>query len=226
MVPAVDGLEPEPAGAVEVFGEHLDRARQFVVALSTTAVERGLIGPREVPRLWARHVLNCAVVAELVPTGSRIADIGSGAGLPGLALAIARPDLRVTLVEPLQRRVIWLEETVADLGLGHTVEVRRCRAEELAGADFDVATARAVAALGSLVGWTAPAVRVGGAILALKGRNAEQELDEADAVLSRYGVTGGEVLECGGSLLEVATRVVCLRVGQRTPPRRGRGRRR
>lgn len=225
---AADQLEREPAAAAAVFGDRLDAARRFVLALAGTAVERGLIGPREVPRLWTRHVLNCAVVAELIPQGHRVADVGSGAGLPGVALAIARPDLDVTLIEPLQRRVAWLDETVVDLGLT-SVRVHRGRAEEMAGLGVDTATARAVAGLDTLARWCVPLVRPRGQVLAIKGRSAEGELARTREVLDGLGVEDARIATCGEDVLEEPTRVVVLSIAERSPVRSGRtsgGRRR
>lgn len=156
---------------------------RFVDLLSVEGVQRGLIGPREVPRLWSRHVLNCAVLAPLFPDASSVVDVGSGAGLPGLVVAIARPDLEVTLVEPLLRRTVFLAEVVEGLGL-RNVEVVRCRAEELHGRrTFTSVTARAVAPLGRLVTWAWPLVRPGGELVAIKGAGAEAEVVEARPAL-------------------------------------------
>ena len=129
-----------------MFGsERLPLAEQFAELLATEGTLRGLIGPREVPRLWERHLVSCAVLGELVPTDATVCDIGSGAGLPGIVLAIARPDLTVTLVEPLLRRTTFLEEVAADLELS-SIEVIRGRADVLHGQrQFDVVTSRAVA---------------------------------------------------------------------------------
>jgi 16S rRNA (guanine527-N7)-methyltransferase len=208
-------LEPaDPAVLDAVFGERVGLARRFAVHLATSGVERGLIGPREVPRLWTRHVLNCAVLGELVPEGASVVDVGSGAGLPGVALAVARPDLDVTLVEPLERRTVWLEEVVADLGL--PVRVVRARAEEVVGSvTGQVVTARAVAALDRLARWTLPLVAPGGQVLAIKGRSAAEELAAASPALRRAGVVEHEVLTCGGAVLEVPTTVVRLVPGTR-----------
>jgi 16S rRNA (guanine527-N7)-methyltransferase len=194
--------------AARVFGEHLPLAEAFAGHLATSAVQRGLIGPREVPRLWERHILNCAVVGELVPTGAGVVDVGSGAGLPGLALAVARPDLRVVLVEPLQRRVDWLSEVVQDLGL-QSVEVRRARAEELRGVvQADMVTARAVAALPRLAAWCLPLVHEAGALLALKGRSAAEELTASVRELRAAGAIRWEVVTAGAGLLPEPTTVV------------------
>jgi 16S rRNA (guanine527-N7)-methyltransferase len=160
-----------------VFGSRLETAERYVDLLSTAGIDRGLLGPREIPRLWERHVLNCAVLTDLVPPGASVADIGSGAGLPGLVAAIRRPDLTVTLVEPLLRRTTFLEEVVAELGLGNVV-VHRGRAQDLpAPVGFDVVTSRAVAPLDRLLEWCLPLVSAGGAVLAIKGRSAQAEID-------------------------------------------------
>ncbi|MBA4607492.1 16S rRNA (guanine(527)-N(7))-methyltransferase RsmG [Aeromicrobium sp. Marseille-Q0843] len=167
-----------------VFGERLSLAERYAELLATSGVERGLIGPREVDRLWERHLFNCAAPVPRVPEGARVADVGSGAGLPGLVWAIARPDLHVTLIEPLLRRTTWLEEVVADLGLGAQVTVLRARAEEV-DETFDVVTSRAVAALDKLARWCMPLVKPGGLMLALKGRSAAEEVETARATLAR-----------------------------------------
>lgn len=190
-----------------LFGDRFPLALRFAEHLATTGTERGLIGPREVPRLWERHLLNCAVVAELVPPGSLVADVGSGAGLPGLVLAIARPDLRMTLVEPLLRRTVWLGEVVDDLGLD-TVTVYRGRAEEWPGPRFPVVTARAVAELGRLWGWCGPMLEADGRLLALKGESAEEELATVRDELP--GLERASVHRCGQGRLEPATVVVEL----------------
>lgn len=213
-----------------VFGDRSGLAARFVGHLAGSGVERGLVGPREVPRMWERHVLNCAVVAELVPVGATVVDVGSGAGLPGLAMAIARPDVTVTLLEPLLRRVEWLDEVVADLEL-QRVEVLRGRAEEVAGTRlWDVATARAVAPLRALAGLCLPLVRPGGQLLALKGRSVAEELEESSAALRRGGARSWEIRQCGGSLLAEPTTVVAVTAGgagaasAATRPRRSLGR--
>lgn len=215
-----------------VFGEGLPRARGFAALLAEQGVARGLIGPREVERLWERHLLNSAVLAELLPRNSRVVDVGSGAGLPGIPLAIARPDLELVLLEPMARRVEWLREVITELEL--TTEVVRGRAEEepvrerLGGQD--VVTARAVAPLGRLASWCLPLVRPGGQLLALKGSSAAEELDRDAQAISSAG--GGEhrVVSCGDGVLEVPTTVVEV---QRTSgprpaggPRKAAGRRR
>ncbi|MGH3292105.1 MAG: 16S rRNA (guanine(527)-N(7))-methyltransferase RsmG [Trebonia sp.] len=207
-VPA-DGPE-----AAEVFGAALDQARRYAELLATDGVTRGLIGPRETERLWDRHLLNCAVVAELMPERGVLVDIGSGAGLPGVVLAMMRPSLRVVLLEPLLRRSVFLEECVAELGLSNAT-VLRARAEEKAAAHIgaDIATARAVAPLDRLVGWAAPLLRPGGELLALKGQSASEEIAAAQPVLSRLGVRSAEVLQAGHGRVVMATTVVRVVMG-------------
>lgn len=187
-----------------MFGDRLPLAERYVDVLASVGVERGLIGPREAPRLWERHVLNCAVVVPRVPVGASVADVGSGAGLPGLVWAIARPDLEVTLIEPLLRRTVFLEEAVATLGLEH-VTVLRSRAEDV-GKQFDVVTARAVAPLEKLAAWCLPLVRPGGVLLALKGRTAEEEVASSRVSLHKMGATDIVVSSHGD--LQVPTTVV------------------
>ena len=178
--------------------ERLALAERYVEALATAGVERGLIGPREAPRLWERHVLNCLAVSGAIPAGATVADLGSGAGLPGLVLAIGRPDLTVTLVEPLQRRTVFLDEVVADLGLTQ-VRVLRGRAEELHGREqFDVVTARALAPLERLLGWAMPLVLPAGVLLAMKGRSAQDEVRTSAAECRRLRCAPPEVIEATG----------------------------
>lgn len=194
--------------ATAIFGDRLPLAQRYVEHLATTGIERGLIGPREVPRLWVRHVLNCAAVQEYIAEGASVADVGSGAGLPGLCLAIARPDLAITLIEPLERRVIWLHEVVEDLGL-ENVKILRSRAEQAIGqVDADVVTARAVSALVGLVDITLPILRGTGELLALKGRSAREEIKKAKKKLNRYGARETEILTAGEGLLDEPTTVV------------------
>jgi 16S rRNA (guanine527-N7)-methyltransferase len=203
-----------PAGAASVFGGALDQARRYAELLATDGVTRGLIGPRETERLWDRHLLNCAVVTELLPDYGRMVDIGSGAGLPGIVLAMLRPSLEVTLLEPLLRRAVFLEECVADLGLANAT-VLRARAEDKDAAQLraDIATARAVAPLGRLAGWAARLLRPGGQLLAIKGQSAEAELAAAAPVLSRLGVRSAEVLQAGDGRVVSATTVVRVVMG-------------
>ena len=204
---------PELAGSTlvaadQIFGDRLPLAERYVEHLATSGIERGLIGPREVPRLWERHVLNCAVVEEFIEDGARVADVGSGAGLPGLCLAIARPDLKLTLIEPLERRIIWLTEVVDDLGLDN-VEILRSRAEQAVGQiEADYVTARAVSALVGLLDITLPILRGTGQLLALKGRSAADEITKAKKKLNKYGARETEILVAGETLLEEPTTVV------------------
>ena len=199
-------LIPPPAAAA-VFGPALGVAEAFARILATRGVEQGLIGPREVPRLWDRHLMNCAVVAELIGERDRtLVDIGSGAGLPGIVLAMLRPGLSVTLLEPMERRCRFLSECVAELGLGNAA-VRRGRAEETA-LRADVATARAVAPLDRLAELAAGVVRPGGMVLAIKGRTAADELRKARPVLRRIGARGAEVVRAGQGKVDPATTVV------------------
>ncbi|MQS13193.1 16S rRNA (guanine(527)-N(7))-methyltransferase RsmG [Streptomyces kaniharaensis] len=203
-----------PAVAREVFGDRFDAAVRYTELLATAGVQRGLIGPREVPRLWDRHVLNCAVLAELLPPGSTLCDVGSGAGLPGIPVALARPDVSVTLLEPLLRRTTFLEEVVRELGL-ENVTVLRGRAEEMVGKlAVDVVTARAVAPLDRLAGWGLPLLRPHGQMLALKGDSAEQELADSRAGLTKLGAVEWSVISVGEGTLETSTRVVQVKAGE------------
>src|SRR5687768_3453683 len=163
--------------AERLFGSRLPMAQQFADLLATAGVVRGLIGPREAPRLWERHLLNCAAVAELISPAATVIDVGSGAGLPGIVLAVARPDISVILVEPLARRTAFLDEAVSLLGLADQVTVERGRAEEFVGRlSAEVVTARAVAPLDRLAGWCLPLTTLGGRLLALKGMTAADEV--------------------------------------------------
>ena len=227
---------PAPDVARGVFrSERLPLAERYAAWLADAGVVRGLIGPREVPRLWERHLLNCAVVSEVLPAGASVADIGSGAGLPGVVLAIARPDLRLTLVEPLLRRTRFLEEVAADLELGN-VEVVRGRADALHGKrTFDVVTSRAVAPLERLLGWSMPLVAPAGAMVAMKGGSAEDEIAAAASALIRLGCAPPETVRLGAasgieptSVVRVAwadPAKVSLRLAQQTAhgSRKGRG---
>jgi 16S rRNA (guanine527-N7)-methyltransferase len=210
-----------PPEAAEVFGPAADRAAQYARLLATDGTVRGLIGPREVPRLWDRHLLNSAAIASLVPADARVVDVGSGAGLPGIPLALVRPDLTVTLLEPLARRVAFLVECVNRLGL-ECVTVVRGRAEEgpvrreLGGAD--VVTARAVAPLDKLAGWCLPLLRPGGLLLAMKGSTAAEELAAAGPLADAAGAI---VTEAGNP---PATVIVVTRGTVRATARGGRAR--
>jgi 16S rRNA (guanine527-N7)-methyltransferase len=197
--------------------ERLPVVEQYARLLSTDGVLRGLIGPREAPRLWDRHLVNCALLGELIPDSATVCDIGSGAGLPGLVLAIARPDLRMTLVEPLLRRTTFLHEVTTVLGLTN-VEVVRGRAEELHGQrTFDVVTSRAVAPLGRLLGWSMPLVAPTGALVAMKGSSVADEIEAASDELAAWGCAEPEVLLLGEGLPVSPT--VALRVAWADPAR-------
>ena len=214
----------EPASASAVFGPALDVAREYAALLTGAAVERGLIGPAEAGRIWERHLLNSAVVADLVPERCTLADLGSGAGLPGVVLAIMRPLAMVTLVEPMARRTAFLEECVGRLGLGN-VRVRRGRAEDLAGqVEADIVTARAVASLDRLAGLAAGLARPGGTVLAIKGASAAAELGRAMPELRRIGASGVELLRVGEGVLDQPTTVVRFTTATRSRDR-GAGRR-
>lgn len=217
-------LPEAPAAARAIFpGEAMERVRTFAEILAGPGVIRGLLGPREVPRIWDRHLLNCAVVAEAVPPDAALVDIGSGAGLPGLVLAIVRPDVRVTLLEPLLRRTTFLSECVETLRLDN-VEVLRGRAEELARKRvFDVATARAVAPLDRLLTWSMPLLREGGELLAMKGERAAEEIEAAKAQVKSSGARSVELVTVGRGRVEPPATLVRVVAGR--PPVAG-GRRR
>ena len=200
-----------------MFATSLSVVERYAALLADDGVERGLIGPRETPRLWERHLLNCGLLADGIPPGVTVCDVGSGAGLPGLVLAIRRSDLTVTLVEPLQRRATFLGEAVAALGLPN-VEVRRARAEQLHGrVDFEVVTSRAVAPLGRLAEWSLPLVRRGGFLLAMKGRTAHEELAAAAPTLRRLGAGATTVEQYGGDVTDPPTTAIRVEVGRSTP---------
>ena len=215
-------VPPPPEVARQVFGEALAAVLAYAELLAGPGVVRGLIGPREVARLWERHLLNCAVMAELVPPGAAVDDVGSGAGLPGIVLALCRPDLKVTLVEPLLRRTVFLEEVVSQLGLGNVAVVRQ-RAEERArtGPSADVVTARAVAPLDRLAGWCLPLLKDDGVLLAVKGATAAEELRASAAAILAAGGRDSEVVVVGLGLVDPPTTVVRIRrsVPSATPRR-------
>ena len=201
-----------PASAARAaFGDRLALAEAYAELLVTDGVVRGLIGPREAPRIWERHLINCAVVSEKIRIGASVVDVGSGAGLPGIVLAVARPDLSITLVEPLARRTAFLSEAVTALGLEKTVTVVRGRAEDVANGSFvgaDVVTARAVAPLDRLAGWCLPLTAIGGRLLALKGASAADEVAEHREAIARLGGSDPVVRLCGAGLIDPPTTVV------------------
>lgn len=199
-----------PAGAV-VFGERLPLAEAYADLLAGSGTERGLIGPREADRLWDRHLLNSAVVTELIPDGASVVDVGSGAGLPGIPMALARPDLRLELVEPLLRRTTWLDEVVAELGLADQVTVTRGKVAVIGRRAVDVVTARAVAPLERLLPMCMPLLAPGGVLLALKGSSAEDEVAAVHDRLRRWKVASLDVARCGRGVLAEETTVVVAR---------------
>lgn len=189
----MSSLVVEPGVSRAILGAGFDRCEAFAELLHEHGEERGLIGPRELDRIWVRHVLNSAAVARFLPEYGTVADVGSGAGLPGVVLAAMRPELRFTLVEPMERRVAWLELVCSELELDN-VEIRQLQAQELhTKARFTVVTARAVAALDKLVRWTWPLVEPGGAVLAMKGARVDAEIEAAGGTLRRLGVASTEV---------------------------------
>lgn len=208
-------LPPAPEQAREVFGDRFADAVRYAELLAEAGVQRGLIGPREVPRLWERHLLNCAVLSEVVPEGVTVCDVGSGAGLPGIPLALVREDLKITLLEPLLRRTTFLTEVVELLGLDH-VTVVRGRAEEVMGTlpPVHVVTARAVAPLDRLATWGIPLLRPYGEMLALKGDTAEEELKSAATALSKLGAVETSVLHVGEGVVDPLSTVVRVEVGE------------
>jgi 16S rRNA (guanine527-N7)-methyltransferase len=199
-------LEDEPQSASQIFGDRIDLARDYARALVRDGDVLGLLGPREMPRLWSRHILNSAVVAELVTPGKSIGDIGSGAGLPGIPMAIALPDNHFTLIEPMERRSDWLMQMVTELGLDN-VTVLRARAEEV-GEVFDITTARAVSALPKLLRMCIPLTRHGGEVLALKGSKAAVEIEESKKLQKKFGISSFEILHTGVDFLPEPTLVV------------------
>ena len=193
--------------------------QRYADILAGEGVDHGLIGPREVPRLWSRHLLNSAVVVDpasgLVGLNATVADVGSGAGLPGVVWALARPDLRVTLIEPLLRRANFLTQAVENLGIADRVSVLRGRGEEVKAVwgTFDVVTARAVAPLGKLLGWTIPLLREGGRLVTLKGQSAAEEIESASAEITHFRLTDVRVVQVGSPWVEPATTVVTAHLG-------------
>ncbi|WP_120004027.1 16S rRNA (guanine(527)-N(7))-methyltransferase RsmG [Nesterenkonia muleiensis] len=208
-VPALNDAERQAADVL--FGDRLRQAVKYVEHLCTTGISHGLLGPREVPRIWGRHVLNCAVLGPELPAGGTVADVGSGAGLPGLALALVRDDVEFTLIEPMERRVEWLDTVVRDVGISN-VRVIRARAEEVGDEVLaDVVTARAVSALKKLIPMTFPLLDDESELLFLKGRSAGAEIEAAQKVLRRFRLNPPEIQLLGEEILEEPTTVVRIR---------------
>lgn len=205
-------IEAEPVAAAELAGDRIEVLRAFAADLGERGETLGLIGPLEPPRLWTRHLLNSAILAPLIESGARVADIGTGGGMPGLVLSIVRPDASFLLIEPMERRCAWLNDQIASLGLTN-VEVKRGRAEDFHGAfEVDQVTARAVTALRKLVPLTAPLLRQGGEMLLLKGDSVQNEIDASEKVLRKYKVHAVTTEVLGEGLLAETTRVFRARV--------------
>ncbi|QPK79161.1 16S rRNA (guanine(527)-N(7))-methyltransferase RsmG [Corynebacterium lizhenjunii] len=204
------GTSSAPASAADVFGPRLELAQRYHDSLATDGNQRGFMGPREIPRLWERHILNCAVIGQVMAQEARIVDVGSGAGLPGIPLAIARPDLQITLIEPLLKRSTYLSEVTQMLGLDN-VTVLRGRAEEgpikRAVAGADVVTSRAVAPLGKLAKWSLPLVRVGGEMIAMKGESVFEELERDARDIKQAGGGKARVEQVKGTTIIRVPRV-------------------
>ena len=200
-------FEAEPESAKAIFGPQIDKARAFAHKLANDSDELGLLGPRELDKLWSRHILNSAVVAETVKVGDLVVDIGSGAGLPGIPMAIALPEANFVLIEPMERRSNWMLEVIEELGLTN-VQVRRARAEEVLDLKFDIVTARAVAALDKLIRLTVHLLKPGGSLIALKGSKAAEEIEVARKLQKKLGIASFEIQICGEKFLAEPTSVV------------------
>jgi 16S rRNA (guanine527-N7)-methyltransferase len=204
--------EVEPKEAQEVYGEHIGQARQYFDLLVRDGDLLGLIGPREMPKLWSRHILNSAVVADLVEDGQVVADVGSGAGFPGIPMAIVRPNVKFVLIEPMERRANWLADVVVPtLGL-ENVKVLRGRAEEAPLRNYDVTTARAVSALPKLLRMLVPLTAPGGQVLAMKGSKANDEIEESKSLAKKLKLDSFEIVTVGENLLVDPTTVVRVRL--------------
>jgi 16S rRNA (guanine527-N7)-methyltransferase len=203
----VKQFEAEPESAKAIFGPQIEKARAFAQKLANDSDDLGLLGPRELDKLWSRHILNSAVVAETVKAADLVADVGSGAGLPGIPMAIALPEANFVLIEPMERRSTWMLEVIQELGLAN-VEVRRARAEEVLDLKFDIVTARAVAALDKLLRLTVPLLKPGGSLIALKGSKAAEEIEAAKKLQKKLGIASFEIQICGEKFLAEPTSVV------------------
>jgi len=202
-----DEIELEPAETAEIFGTNVEKAREYAKLLVRDADLLGLLGPRELPKLWSRHILNSAVVSEFVASEESVADIGSGAGLPGIPMALAKPEATFTLIEPMERRADWLLTVVTELELPN-VRVRRARAEEVHDQVFDVVTARALASLPKLLRLAVPLARHGGRVLSLKGQKAAEEIEEAKRIYKKLGIASSRILFAGEKIVAEPTLVV------------------
>ena len=200
-------FEAEPESAKAIFGSQIEKARAFAQKLANDSDELGLLGPRELDKLWSRHILNSAVVAETVKPRDTVADVGSGAGLPGIPMALAQPEANFVLIEPMERRSNWMLEVIEELGLTN-VQVRRARAEEVKDQKFEVVTARAVAALDKLLRLCVPLLKPGGSLIALKGSKAIEEIEVAKRLQKKLGIASFEIQICGEKFLAEPTSVV------------------
>jgi 16S rRNA (guanine527-N7)-methyltransferase len=216
-------VEPVPPEAAAVFGDRLPLAEKYAQSLAGDGVLRGVIGPREAERIWTRHLLNCAVLSDLFAVGARVVDVGSGAGLPGIVLALRRPDLHVDMVEPLQRRISYLTDIVDGLGLAEQIRVVRGRADERSVRDLvggaPWVTARAVAPLDRLVRWCLPLLAPSGHLALMKGASAAEELAQHRSALSRAGAAQPEIVHCGADLIDPPVTVVTMGVRPRRSPK-------
>jgi 16S rRNA (guanine527-N7)-methyltransferase len=206
LTDATAELEVEPEIAALLFGNRIDLARAYTADLARRGEELGLIGPLELPRLWSRHIVNSVLVAPLLRPGIT-GDVGSGAGLPGLVLAIARPDVHLVLIEPMERRVEWLLSESAELGLDN-VSVVRARAEDARlEVPLDQVTARAVTALSKLIPVTAGLLRRGGEMIFMKGSRVADEITAAQKIIRKHRLSGVQVLVLGEGIAPESTRV-------------------
>lgn len=217
MVPRETGVPP-PSLLADLFSERAPQARQYAGLLRGPGVQRGLIGPREGPRIWQRHILNCAAISGLFPAGSRLCDVGSGAGLPGIVVALGRPDLSVTLLEPLLRRVTFLQETVAALMLDNVVVVRGRAEQQIDVQRFEAVTARAVAPLDTLARWCLPLLVPGGELVAMRGAQAHDEVASTREALAGLGVAAVSIETYGARFVQPPTTVVRLQSGSTDQP--------